>query len=121
MQDGYPFAAMAGDQDVSPEWVRERLEAGEIQLIDVREPYEWEAGRLAGARHIELTQVAAEAATVDRETPVVFYCRVGARSSMAASAFRRAGYDAYSMDGGIEAWAADGLPLEPPDGQVADH
>ena len=52
---------------------------------------------------------------------MVFYCRVGSRSGMAAGAFRRAGYDAYSMDGGIEAWAASGLPLEPEDGQVADH
>jgi len=109
------------DVDVSPQWVQERLEAGEIQLIDVREDYEWESGRLAGARHIELERVAAQAGTIDKETPVVFYCRVGARSGMAANAFRRAGYDAYSMDGGIAAWDEGGLPLEPPGGQVADH
>ena len=40
---------------------------------------------------------------------------------MAANAFRRAGFDAYSMDGGLEAWDASGLPLDPVDGQVADH
>jgi rhodanese-related sulfurtransferase len=40
---------------------------------------------------------------------------------MAADAFRRAGYDAYSMDGGITAWQERGLPLEPADGAVADH
>jgi rhodanese-related sulfurtransferase len=107
------------DVDVTPEWVRERRD--EIQLIDVREPYEWEAGRLSGARHIELERVASQAPTIDRETPVVFYCRVGSRSGMAADAFRRAGYDAYSMDGGIAAWHERGLPLEPADGQVADH
>jgi hydroxyacylglutathione hydrolase/adenylyltransferase/sulfurtransferase len=112
---------MAGEPDVTPEWVRERLAAGDIQLIDVRESYEWDAGRLAGARHIELQDVAAEAASIDREQPVVFYCKVGSRSAMAANAFRQAGYDAYSMDGGIDAWAASGLPLEPADGQVADH
>ena len=111
----------AVDVDVAPQWVRERLEAGEIQLIDVRETYEWEAGRLAGARHIELERVASEAATIDKERPVVFYCRLGARSGMAANAFRRAGYDAYSMDGGITAWDEGGLPLDPADGQVADH
>ena len=119
---------MAGDDafdvdgmDVPPNWVRERHEAGEIQLIDVREDYEWEAGHLAGARHIELQSVAAEATTIDQERPVVFYCAVGARSGMAANAFRRAGYEAYSMDGGITAWNDQGLPLEPPDGQVAGH
>jgi rhodanese-related sulfurtransferase len=111
----------ADDVDVTPDWVRERHEAGEIQLIDVREPYEWEAGRLSGARHIELERVASEADTIDREKPVVFYCHVGARSGMAANAFRSAGYDAYSMGGGIAAWHERGLPLEPPDGDVADH
>ena len=114
-------AFRADDVDVTPDWVHERREAGEIQLVDVREPYEWEAGRLSGARHIELERVASEAATIDRDTPVVFYCRVGSRSGMAASAFRRAGYDAYSMDGGITAWNERGLPLEPADGEVADH
>lgn len=104
--------------DVAPDWVRERHQAGEIQLIDVREDYEYEAGRVTGARHIELQLVPAEADTIDREKPVVFYCRVGSRSSMAAAAFRRAGYDAYSMDGGLTAWEQSGLPLE---GRVADH
>jgi rhodanese-related sulfurtransferase len=111
----------ADDVDVSPQWVRERHEADEIQLIDVREPYEWEAGHVEGARHIELERVASKADTIDKEKPVVFYCRLGARSGMAANAFRRAGYDAYSMDGGITAWDESELPLEPADGQVADH
>jgi hydroxyacylglutathione hydrolase/adenylyltransferase/sulfurtransferase len=111
----------ADDIDVTPEWVRERHEAGDIQLIDVREPYEWEAGRVDGARHVELERVASQASTIEKDKPVVFYCRLGARSGMAAQAFRRAGYDAYSMDGGISAWDAKGLPLEPGDGHVADH
>jgi rhodanese-related sulfurtransferase len=114
---------MAGEHevDVSPESVRERHAAGEIQLIDVREPYEWDAGHIGGARHIELDRVASEANTIDKDKPVVFYCAVGSRSGMAATAFRRAGYDAYSMDGGIVAWDEQGLPLEPADGQVAGH
>ena len=111
----------ADDVDVAPEQVHEQHEQGSIQLVDVRESYEWEAGRLAGARHVELERLASKAETIDRERPVVFYCRVGARSGMAASAFRRAGYQAYSMDGGITAWHARGLPLEPDDGEVAEH
>jgi rhodanese-related sulfurtransferase len=111
----------ADDVDVSPEWVREHHESGEIQLIDVREPYEWDAGRLAGARHIELERVASQADTIDRDKPVVFYCRIGARSTMAAHAFRRAGWEAYSLAGGLEAWDDDGLPLEPEGGHVAPH
>jgi hydroxyacylglutathione hydrolase/adenylyltransferase/sulfurtransferase len=111
----------ADDVDVTPAQVREQRDGGELQLIDVREPYEWEAGRIAGARHIELERVASQADTIDRDRPVVFYCRLGARSGMAANAFRRAGYDAYSLDGGITAWDAQDLGLEPDDGHVADH
>jgi hydroxyacylglutathione hydrolase/adenylyltransferase/sulfurtransferase len=94
---------------------------GDVQLVDVREPYEWAAGRIAGARHIEMARLAAEAPSLERERAIVFYCRVGARSGMAAQAFREAGYDAYNLSGGLEAWVADGLPLEPADGEVAPH
>ena len=119
---------MAGDQvfqsddvDVEPDEVRRLHDAGEIQLVDVREPYEWEAGHVEGARHLELEHLAANAETIDRDRPVVFYCRVGSRSGMAAGAFRRAGYDAYSMNGGMIAWNERGLPLEPAGGHVAEH
>jgi rhodanese-related sulfurtransferase len=115
----HPFRA--DDVDVSPEEVAERHARGEIQLVDVREPYEHEAGHVAGARHIELERLASQAETLDRERPLVFYCRLGARSGMAANAFRRAGYEAHSMVGGLDAWAQRGLPLEPEDGRVADH
>lgn len=107
--------------DVEPQQVAELHREGTIQLIDVREPYEWEAGRIAGARHLPVSEIAAQAETIAREIPVVFYCRVGGRSTMAANAFRRAGYDAYSMTGGMVAWESLGLGLEPDDGYVADH
>ena len=100
---------MADEIDVSPERVAELHREGGVQLIDVREDYEWDAGRIAGARHVELGRVAAEAASIDRERPVVFYCRVGSRSGMAAQAFRGAGYEAYSMVGGLAAWDERGL------------
>ena len=107
--------------EVDPERAKQLIDAGEVQLVDVREPYEVEAGRVAGARHIELERLASQADTIDRERPVLFYCRLGARSGMAANAFRRAGYEAYSLTGGLEAWHGRGLPLEPEDGHVADH
>ena len=106
--------------DLSPQAVAELLERGEIELIDVRRPDEHEAGRIAGGRHIELTQLGAEAETIARDRPVVFYCRSGSRSAMAADAFRGAGFDAHNMAGGLLDWQAAGLPLEPDDGHVAD-
>jgi hydroxyacylglutathione hydrolase/adenylyltransferase/sulfurtransferase len=115
----HPFRA--DDVDVAPERVAELHRDGAIQLVDVREPYEWEAGRVEGARHVELERLASQAETIDRDRPVIFYCRLGARSGMAANAFRRAGYEAYSMVGGLTLWHERGLPLTPEDGRVAEH
>lgn len=97
----------------------ELLAQGDIQLIDVRQPEEREAGRIAGDRFIELAQLNAEVGTIDPGKPVVFYCRSGARSAMASEAFRGAGFDAHNMLGGLLEWDAAGLPLDPPGGYVA--
>jgi rhodanese-related sulfurtransferase len=106
--------------ELEPERVAEALAEG-WQVIDVREPYEREAGHIAGTRHIELSQLAAEATTLDRERPVIFYCRVGNRSAMATDAFRASGLTAYHLRGGITEWVRRGLPIEPTDGHVASH
>jgi rhodanese-related sulfurtransferase len=105
--------------DYTPQQVAELHARGEIQLIDVRQPEEHEAGRIAGDRFIELAQLAGELDTVDRDRPVVFYCRSGSRSAMATEAFRGAGFDAHNMLGGLLEWDAVGLPLDPPGGYVA--
>ena len=112
---------MAGERDVTPEQAEALHRDQDAQLIDVREDYEWDAGRIGGARHIVLGEVASQASTIERDRPVVFYCRVGSRSAMAADAFRKAGYEAYSLGGGLEAWSGEGRPLEPDDGTVANH
>jgi rhodanese-related sulfurtransferase len=105
--------------EYTPQQVAELLAAGDIQLIDVRQPEEREAGRISGDRFIELSQLTAQADTIDRDRPVVFYCRGGSRSAMATEAFRGAGYDAHNMAGGLLEWDAVGLPLDPPGGYVA--
>jgi rhodanese-related sulfurtransferase len=112
---------VAPEPDLDPQQVKELLDEGAIQVVDVREDHEWAAGRIGGARHIHLVRLSGEAESIDAETPVVFTCRVGSRSAMAAQAFRRSGYEAYNLDGGLVAWAASGLPLEPEGGYVADH
>jgi rhodanese-related sulfurtransferase len=98
-----------------------RAQAEGAQLVDVREPYERDAGHIPGSRHIELTDLAAQASTLDPALPVVTVCRGGSRSFMAAQALRGAGFDAVSMAGGMVAWTAEGRALEPADGHVADH
>jgi rhodanese-related sulfurtransferase len=91
------------------------------QLVDVRMTPEYDAGHIAGARHVPLDQVGTAASELDPARPLVFYCRVGERSALAAEAFRGAGYDAYTMAGGLVAWAGEGRPLEPEGGEVASH
>ena len=109
------------DRDLSPGRVAEMVASGGTELVDVREPYEREAGRIEGSRHIEIERLASHAETLPRDRPIVFHCRLGARSAMAAQAFRAAGYDAYNLEGGIQAWVQDGLPIVPETGYVADH
>ncbi len=89
--------------------------------IDVRRPDEWTAGRIPGARQIEMNELTNAAESIRGDRPIVFYCRSGNRSAMAAEAFRQAGFDAYSVDGGLEAWVANGQELDPIDGIVAER
>src|SRR4051812_13520503 len=107
--------------ELPPETVASLMAEGAIQLVDVREDHEREAGHVGGSRHVPLAELTATAPSIDPERPVVFVCRVGSRSSMAAWSFARAGYDAHNLDGGMLAWAASGLPLEPEGGRVAEH
>ena len=107
--------------EVTPEQTAAALDDGSATVVDVREAYEREAGYIDGTRHIELERLASQAETIDPDRPVVFYCRVGSRSLMAAQAFRRAGFDASSMAGGITRWHEEGRPMLPEGGHVADH
>ena len=106
--------------EVTPERTKELLDAGDAVVVDVREPYERDAGHIEGSEHIELERLASRAETLPRDRPLVFQCRLGSRSAMAAQAFRAAGYDAWSMAGGLQAWQEKGLPVAG-GGRVADH
>ena len=107
--------------ELTPEQAAQALATGDAQVVDVREPYEREAGHIPGTRHIELERLGSQAPTLDPERPVIFVCRAGVRSLLAAQAFRGAGFQASSMAGGIERWHAEGRPMEPRDGVVAPH
>jgi rhodanese-related sulfurtransferase len=105
-------------EDLSPKRAAELLRDG-AQGVDVREQYERDAGHIADTVHIELDQLTAAVDSLDRERPIVFYCRSGSRSALAAQAFAAAGFEAHNLDGGLKEWVKDGLPIEPADGRVA--
>ena len=111
----------SGSIEVTPEQTQGALADDSAQVIDVREGYEWDAGRIEGALHIELEHLASNAGKIDTDRAVIFQCRLGSRSAMAAQAFRGVGIDAYSMAGGLQRWADEGRPISPEDGVVADH
>jgi rhodanese-related sulfurtransferase len=112
---------MTDDQgrEVSREEARKLIEEG-AQLVDVRAEHEWETGRIPSATHLPLAELAERAGEIDKDRPVVLYCRGGNRSTMATQALADAGYDAAKLSEGIVGWAEAGLPLDPDDGYVAD-
>jgi rhodanese-related sulfurtransferase len=97
----------------------ECLARGELRAIDVREAYEWDAGRIAEAAHVPLGDLAARWVEVEQVAPLLFVCRSGARSALATEAARGAGVEAWNLAGGMQSWAECGLPLQPPEGHVA--
>jgi rhodanese-related sulfurtransferase len=89
----------------------------EIQLVDCREPHEWQAGRVEGAIHIPLNQIMAGAGqNLDPEKPIAVICRSGNRSELATVMLQARGFEAYNVEGGMEEWAREGLPYAAPDG-----
>jgi len=82
-----------------------------MQVVDVREPYEWAAGHLRDATHIPLQQLPKRFEEIDPDQPVLMVCQIGQRSALATEFLRKRGYDAHNLEGGAEAWTGAGHPL----------
>ena len=100
--------------ELTPRELAARLASGPpVELIDVREPYEWEIARLPGARLVPLGTVPGALASIDTTRDVVVYCRSGVRSAAAAQQFAAAGFRVWNLAGGILRWSDDVDPLVP--------
>lgn len=99
---------------MEPEKVHEGRE--NFQVIDVREPKEWEAGRIEYAVHIPMQQIPNRLEDIEDGKKIVTVCRSGARSDDVARFLAAKGFEAENMDGGMKAWAKAGLPFGAPDG-----
>jgi len=104
--------------ELEPAAVAAAVAAGDLSVVDVREPVEWDAGHIAGSLLIPLGEFADRVGELP-DGPLAIVCRSGSRSSMAADWLHRSGVPASNMTGGLKAWAAAGLPLDPVDGRVA--
>ena len=85
---------------------------GDLFLLDVRTPGEYQQARLDGARLIPIDQFVKRLAEVPKDRPVLVYCAVGSRSAQVVNYLARRGYpEIYNLYGGIYAWAQKGLPV----------
>jgi len=97
---------MEEEFEITPEELKERLERGEVQLIDVREPFEWEICHIEGAKLIPLSQLPSRIHELDPTKPIVLYCHSGYRSAQAVKLLRDLGFRrSYNLAGGIDAYA----------------
>ncbi len=94
---------------MEPTDVMDRID--DVQVVDVREPDEWQAGHIDDAAHIPMDEVDRRLDELDEDTQVVTVCRSGARSGEVADQLRDRGYDAENMEGGMQAWQDAGLPF----------
>ncbi len=84
-------------------------------IVDVREPAEYAAGHVLGAKNIPMARVASAGADLAKRKakPLIVYCETGDRSAKAAAVLRKQGFErVVNMAGGIKAWREAGLPVE---------
>ena len=104
--DTAPAVTGGAVKEIQPSQLAQRLQRGEkLEIIDVREPYEWEIGHIPGARLVPLAQISEEIPRLDKRRETILYCKVGGRSKVAAQQLANAGVaDVRNLAGGILRW-----------------
>ncbi|QTH40973.1 rhodanese-like domain-containing protein [Cohnella sp. LGH] len=101
---------MAGKytKNMLPQEVKDRFAKGEkLNIIDVREPEEWESGHIPNAKHLPLGSIGERQGELDRSQPYVVVCRSGNRSGLACELLEELGYDVTNMPGGMSQWGGE--------------
>ena len=107
-----PFRA---GREVSTQEAVQLINRRDALVVDVRDTGEFEAGHVAGARHVPEKQLTERLRELEkfRERPIIVTCRSGTRSGVAVQVLRRHGFkEAVNLSGGISAWEQAGMPLE---------
>ena len=91
-----------------------------VVLLDVRNGDEWEAGHAPGARWVPLPELESARFQLPMNRRIVCVCRSGGRSSRATAQLVEMGFTAVNMTGGMQAWAAQGLPVVRDDGSPGE-
>jgi rhodanese-related sulfurtransferase len=92
---------------------KEKLKASHRTfLVDVREPYEFSAGHIAGAKSIPLGEISQHMEKLPKNKEIIVVCATGSRSASATKTLVRAGYKAFNVSGGMFAWQRAGFPIK---------
>lgn len=115
LEDYDRVCAVSEVRSITPGELASRLERGDdIDLVDVREPYEWNISRIPGARLVPLSSLTSNLDSFNSSRDTVVYCKVGMRSEQAAEWLASAGLEKVSnLSGGILRWRADVDPTLP--------
>ena len=94
--------------------VADLMAKGQVTLVDVREPNEFAAERIPGAKLVSLSAFDPAMAQPGPGTQLVLHCAAGVRCGAAAQILQASGYkgDILRLAGGLKAWRAEGLPTE---------
>ncbi len=96
--------------------LKARMDAGEdVQLIDVRQPHEYEFARIPTAKLIPMTELMSRLDEIDPSREAVIHCHMGGRSARVIEALERSGYEGKlsNLAGGITAWSHEVDPSVP--------
>ena len=103
------FCNPVQNKDISPMELSEKISRGEeVVLIDVREAYEWDAGHIASAQHIPMSQMQKRIGEIPRDAEVVVICRSGSRSAHVQHHLQQLGYEKVkNLVGGMARWSRE--------------
>ena len=101
-----------GGPSMSTAQATQLINRDDALIVDVREPAEYQAGHILGAKNTPLERLG-ETELKRKDKPVIVYCESGERAPKAAAILRKRGYDrVLSLQGGLGAWKQAGLPVE---------
>ena len=106
-REGEPFTRITVQE------AKEMIDRGGVQVVDTREPWEHAEGHVPGSVRIQHMAILTQADKLATDRPILFICRSGQRSAVAAEFAASLGLtDLYNVEGGHTAWAAAGYPME---------
>jgi len=111
-------------EEIEPFEAAQEIDAGEVVLIDTREPHEFQESHIEGGKLVPPGVLGdeIEAAAPEKSARTIVYCRSGKRSFTAAEQMQALGYEnVASMSGGILAWQEQGLPVVAVEGMTAEQ